>query len=337
MKKMLLAALLPALFGCVEQNTSSPAPAGGECSFVSDEDFCNGRDDDCDGQTDEDCERTDAGTPDRRPDQMPPAACRADSDCEDSDPCTWDICSTDEGCLNINQCEPPPPPPPCGRPESDCDSDGVTVAAGDCDDSDSLRSPLLAEDAEHGNLNDGKDNDCDVVADEWGPGLDSDGDAVPDRTDCDPTNPERWPGAPEICGDGIDSDCNGSDSTDQWGSCFTSVGTLDGLPTNPSVRVAIVGNITSGLISEPDGAIYRVSVGSDANNWDASADDEWTPWLGDGNVYSLRVLHRPDVGFNVRVRAENVAYLDLRKWQLTGALRRVPASHGQWGLVIITP
>jgi len=34
---------------------------------------------------------------------------------------------------------------------------------------------------------------------------------VSDTTDCDDTNPDIYPGAEEICGDGIDQDCNGKD------------------------------------------------------------------------------------------------------------------------------
>jgi MYXO-CTERM domain-containing protein len=43
------------------------------------------------------------------------------------------------------------------------------------------------------------------------PALDADGDAVPCPTDCDDTRPEVVARAPEICGDGVDQDCDGVD------------------------------------------------------------------------------------------------------------------------------
>ena len=41
--------------------------------------------------------------------------------------------------------------------------------------------------------------------------VDADNDSFSDKVDCDDTNPDIHPGASEICGDGIDQDCNGSD------------------------------------------------------------------------------------------------------------------------------
>lgn len=42
-----------------------------------------------------------------------------------------------------------------------------------------------------------------------GDATDEDGDGVPCGWDCDDTDPLTFPGAPEICGDGLDQDCNG--------------------------------------------------------------------------------------------------------------------------------
>jgi hypothetical protein len=45
------------------------------------------------------------------------------------------------------------------------------------------------------------------------PTSDADGDGYPPAVDCDDANPSVHPGAPELVGDGIDQDCNGSDLT----------------------------------------------------------------------------------------------------------------------------
>ncbi len=40
--------------------------------------------------------------------------------------------------------------------------------------------------------------------------LDEDGDGVTAPSDCNDSNPAVYPGAPEVCGDGLDNDCDGS-------------------------------------------------------------------------------------------------------------------------------
>ena len=111
----------------------------------------------------------------------------------------------------------------------DADGDGdpsVETGGGDCDDSDPSVSSLTPE------ICDGLDQDCDGVADDdpvdgetWY--TDADGDlygdpnaplsacdrpsgAVADHTDCDDTEFTVKPGAEEVCGDGLDNDCDGS-------------------------------------------------------------------------------------------------------------------------------
>ena len=82
--------------------------------------------------------------------------------------------------------------------QSDCDGDGVSPAAGDCNDQDNERSAGNAESC------DGVDNDCDAELDET-----VDIDAAGACEDCDESDALVFPGAPERC-NAIDDDCDGS-------------------------------------------------------------------------------------------------------------------------------
>ena len=116
--------------------------------------------------------------------------------------------------------------------ETDDDGDGFDeCGGGDCDDDDPAVNPNALERC------DGRDNDCDGEIDEddaqdvlsWCADEDSDGygdpdgerlsceqpdDHVADCTDCDDDDPAVNPGTAEICGDGIDNDCDGAPSSD---------------------------------------------------------------------------------------------------------------------------
>jgi hypothetical protein len=117
-----------------------------------------------------------------------------------------------------------------GAPVFHCHlSPGFSDVMGDCDDSAATSYPLAAE------LCDGVDNDCDSQADEDDAVdpvelfNDGDGDGfgdpatgmtgcpmnqwVLDRTDCDDTRPEAYPGADEVCNE-LDDDCDGDSDED---------------------------------------------------------------------------------------------------------------------------
>lgn len=238
------------------------------------------------------------------------------------------LVSSDEGVDSFVK-----PTGPCfPEPNIDCDSDGVTPAQGDCDDYDATSSPLLSEDAAHGNIDDHRDNDCDGTVDEWSTATDSDGDRVPDYSDCDPHDPTRWTGAPEICNDGIDSDCDGSDNMSFRGGCTETVGTIDALvDENNIVRVTIAGIVSKGLIEHPQGTITTVSIGSDTNENDGAL-----AWRGDapGVWYEF---HIPNVAFTPRVNATSIVNFDLRKWLQSGAINRVPSKTERGGIILAVP
>ena len=104
---------------------------------------------------------------------------------------------------------------------------GYLPTSGDCDDATDRVNPGASE------YCDLADNDCNGTVDDhpldgtpWFIDADSDGagdattsdnfcsdpgDRVPNGDDCDDTNIAIYPGAPEICEDGIDNGCDGSD------------------------------------------------------------------------------------------------------------------------------
>ncbi|MBX3156553.1 MAG: putative metal-binding motif-containing protein [Deltaproteobacteria bacterium] len=109
-----------------------------------------------------------------------------------------------------------------GQYVTDADDDGKNafVERGDCNDHNAAVHPGATEIV--GNF---IDDDCDGLADEDEQNNpsddeeDRDGDGVTIKDgDCDDTNPMVHPGMPEICGDGLDNDCDGvADRTERNG------------------------------------------------------------------------------------------------------------------------
>ncbi len=97
--------------------------------------------------------------------------------------------------------------------------EGLVANDADCDDSDPEIRPGAVE------VCNARDDDCDGYKDDVGLWLDPDGDGfgsgppTPDCRwglqwaqvpgDCDETDPAVHPGAPEVCGNGVDDDCDG--------------------------------------------------------------------------------------------------------------------------------
>jgi hypothetical protein len=170
--------------------------------------------------------------------QKPSGYADADTDCDDTDalvnPTVTDVCDdTDNDCDgDIDEDRPPTPWYSdgdddgfgAGNPFLACEAPaGTVVEDGDCDDGDASVRPGQTE-----VVADGVDQDCDGVDDCYGDG-DGDGfgglaavvgadlsceNAGESRvsTDCDDSAGTVFPGAAEGVADGVDQDCDGSDT-----------------------------------------------------------------------------------------------------------------------------
>ena len=179
---------------------------------------CDGEDNDCDGDVDEDVGTTwyidvdgdGYGTADSTLEQcdQPTGYVATDDDCDDSDssisPAGTEICDDgiDQDCSGADtECS-----------SEDADGDGYTTADGDCDDNDATVNPGATDTCGDGIDQDcsGDDASCDPeICDD---GLDNDGDGLFDCEDdaCDTFYTCNGVGPEEDCTDQIDNDGDGA-------------------------------------------------------------------------------------------------------------------------------
>ena len=215
---------------CVSAWSVTDCDDGDGTVFPGAVEACNGVDDNCDGalagdETDGD---GDGYVECAAPSHLPGFG----GDCDDTDagvrPGATELCNAVD-----DDCD--------GSVDEGFDTDGDGFFGGttgcentyllnaDCDDGDAAINPGAAE------LCDGVDQDCDGGVDE---DFDLDGDGVTTcggdgdpstlrDNDCDDANPNVRPGLSEICGNGIDDDCDGLADVDQDGD-GDGVTTCDG-------------------------------------------------------------------------------------------------------------
>lgn len=182
------------------QGTECSATAGSPGTEV-----CNGLDDDCDGDIDEDL----VGPPCANQDGVCAGSTQTCGGAAGWQPCTAGTYSSNSAEYEIfevscdgldNNCD--------GRTDAvDQDNDShISLACGgiDCND----QNPLISPDANE-ICGDGLDNDCSGTIDDKD--VDQDGyiDSACGGDDCNDQNPLMYLGAPEIC-DNLDNDCNGT-------------------------------------------------------------------------------------------------------------------------------
>jgi large repetitive protein len=239
-----------------DDGNSQINPAAGE--------LCDGFDNDCDGETDEDVTTDFYADSDGdgfgNPDilvadcQVPAGFVGNGSDCDDTDAATYP--SAEELCdAADNDCDGETDEELAEVFYTDADGDGFGDSAsevescviaeglssigGDCNDGDAALNPVAEE------LCDGIDNDCDSSVDEdvlatWYLDEDEDGYGAPDSAveaceapegyiseagDCDDIESFAYPGAIEFC-DGIDNNCDGD--IDEEGAAGTVIYYTDG-------------------------------------------------------------------------------------------------------------
>ena len=146
----------------------------------------------------------------------------------------------------------------------DADNDGAFAQSTDCkdgtdcNDNDANVFPGAEE-----VCGDGIDQNCDFADESCCEDKDNDGvnaqtDLCPSGVDCDDNNANVYPGADEVCGDGIDQNCSGAD---EECPCETS---CDGKACGDDGCGGVCGECAEGAVCTEDGICELPAAGTDS-------------------------------------------------------------------------
>jgi hypothetical protein len=189
-----------------DDDTDSLAECEGDCDDTRDfvlpglDEICDSLDNDCDDEVDEGFDLDLDGW----------TTCGGD--CDDTSEAVYP--GAEQVCDGLNNnCYHVAWPALSDTNDGDDDEDGLSECAGDCDDEEATVRPGLIEACDF------LDNDCDGPVDE---DFDTDADGYTTcGGDCDDGNGTVRPWGPQLCGDGLNNDCNhgswpGLEGTNEW-------------------------------------------------------------------------------------------------------------------------
>ncbi len=202
--------------------TTCDVLAGGDCNDASGLDYpngeerCDGLDNNCDGTVDEytavdatvwyvdvDLDGFGSSAAVQPACTQPVGYAGNDGDCDDNDAtvnpaATEQPNGVDDDCDGIVD---------DNTVNYDDDADGFTENDGDCDDTTPMVNPAQTE------VINAIDDDCNGLMDDQTVIYDDDGDGYSENQgDCDDANPNVSPIVLEVCGNGIDDNCNGTEN-----------------------------------------------------------------------------------------------------------------------------
>ncbi|TAK03539.1 hypothetical protein EPO34_00005, partial [Patescibacteria group bacterium] len=183
-----------------------------------------GATDTCGDGIDQDCSGSDAACAPNNPPSGGAADADGDGistvlDCNDNDPLikpgATDTCGDgiDQDCSGSDAACAPNPPPSGGA--VDADNDGASTANGfDCNDNNGAIHPGATDTCGDGIDQDcsGSDAACAPNNPPSGGAVDTDNDGYSTVADCNDNDPNVHPQAADVCADGVDANCDGSDA-----------------------------------------------------------------------------------------------------------------------------